>query len=63
MNEITKTILDSINAGAAAPAEIIAHFKNGREIKFTVSTLAMLKSDPDIAYIMDAATGEIIFNR
>lgn len=60
MNVITKTIINSINAGAAAPAEIIAHFKNGREIRYTITMLNMLKTDPDIDYIMDAETGEII---
>lgn len=42
---------------------IIAHFQNGREIMFTRAIFALLKTDPEINFIFDAETGEIIFER
>lgn len=41
--------------------EIIAVFKNGREIRFTMAVLDMLKSDTEVRMIYDAETGEIIY--
>lgn len=41
--------------------EIIAVFKNGRDIRFTSAVLDMLKSDSEVEMIYDAETGEIIY--
>lgn len=43
---------------AAAP--IIATFKNGREANYTMRIFQELKTDPDVKYIIDAETGEIL---
>ena len=41
--------------------EIVAVFKNGREIRFTTAVLDMLKSDTEVRMIYDAETWEIIY--
>lgn len=43
--------------------DIIAVFKNGREIGFTYDIFELLKTDKTIATIYDGETGEILFDR
>ncbi len=43
--------------------DIIAVFKNGREIGYTYDIFELLKTDKTIETIYDANTGEIIYTR
>lgn len=43
--------------------EIIATFKNGRKIRYTVAVLGLLATDPEVLEVMDAATGEILYSK
>ena len=43
--------------------EIIVTFKSGRRVKYTKEILSMLKSDPEVSSIIDAGTGEVLFER
>ena len=43
--------------------EIIAVFRNGREVRYTEAVLSMLKSDREVVRIYDAATREIVYER
>lgn len=43
--------------------KIVAYFSNGKNIMFTKAVLGLLKTDPNVVYIIDAETGEIIFDK
>lgn len=40
--------------------EVVAVFKSGRKVTYTVDILHLLKTDPAIEYVYDAMTGEIL---
>ncbi len=42
---------------------ITAYFRNGRAVTYTTAILELLKTDPDVAYIMDDETGEVLYIR
>lgn len=42
---------------------ILVTFTTGRTITYTRAILALLKTDPDVLTITDAATGEIIYQK
>ena len=38
---------------------IIAVFKNGRKIRYTIAILPDLLKDPDVSYVYNEQTGEV----
>lgn len=38
---------------------IIAVFKNGRRIRYTIAILQDLLNDPDVSYVYNEETGEV----
>lgn len=38
---------------------IIAVFKNGRRIRYTIAILQDLLNDPDVSYVYNEQTGEV----
>lgn len=58
---IQESIAAAIN-GKALP-EIVAVFRNGKEVKFTVSSLPLLKTDNNVSMVYSADTGEIIYTK
>ena len=38
---------------------IIAVFKNGRKIRYTIAILTDLLNDPDVSYVYNEQTGEV----
>ena len=42
---------------------IIAHFANGEEVEYTMGIFHMLIEEPDVIYIEDYETGEILYEK
>lgn len=61
MESVHKSIIAAI--GSKPTNTITAHAADGRKTSFTYDVLALLKTDPTIAYITDDQTGEIIHER
>ena len=59
MNAFTTYFVNSCYGKTTAP-EIIATFRNGRQIKFTTAIFQELVHDPEVKVITDAETGEVL---
>ena len=42
---------------------IKAFFENGKDVLFSANMIEMLKTDPEVIYIIDAITGELLYMR
>ena len=54
------TSIESIFNASRTGREVIAVFRDGRKINYTITILYLLKTDPEILYVYDAETGEIL---
>lgn len=46
-----------------AGAPIVAGFKNGSTANYTSNIFNLLATDPDVEYIIDAETGEVLYSK
>ncbi len=56
MNDFLKALYETPRASQI----ITAVFKDGTEANYTTAIIDLLKSDPGVAYIIDASTGELL---
>lgn len=60
MNYKEQWLTACFSSSGAAP--IIATFKSGMEATYTMKIFQDLKTDPEIRYIVDAETGELLYD-
>ena len=63
MNSITQDIMTSIRTANKRTHDILVTFGDGKQARYTISILEMLKAEPMVAEIMDLETGEILYWR
>jgi hypothetical protein len=49
--------------GKTTARAIVAGFSSGTEARYTMNIFGLLKTDPEVEYIYDAETGEILYSR
>lgn len=57
-NDFTNAIF-----GKTTARRIVAGFIDGTEAIYTMNIFGLLNTDPEVKYIYDAETGEILFDR
>ena len=55
---------DFIKAIGNQPTEkiITAYFKNGQRVDYTMAIFKLLKTDKDVAAVIDGDTGEVLYS-
>ena len=59
---IKKGVNENMKRNKSKRKEIIVEFKNGKKVKYTTDILNLLLNDPEVLMIMDANTGEVMYD-
>ena len=59
---IVKGVNENMKRNKSKHKEIIVEFKNGKKVKYTTDILNLLLNDPEVLMIMDANTGEVMYD-